>query len=109
MLGRSPFDLPPQAAILEIFGSPLSPRVNLTLSVHEDINECSVDKSVCAYRCRNLLGSYKCLCPPGQKLLADKRSCAGTIVYAHFMYMLRHCYLLLVPFCLIVSSICFVM
>ncbi|CAH1270966.1 HMCN1 [Branchiostoma lanceolatum] len=42
-----------------------------------DMDECQRQPRPCAYKCRNLPGSYKCLCPPGQKLLADRRSCAG--------------------------------
>ncbi|XP_078604169.1 hemicentin-1-like isoform X2 [Branchiostoma floridae x Branchiostoma japonicum] len=42
-----------------------------------DVDECQRQPRPCAYKCRNLPGSYKCLCPPGQKLLADRRSCAG--------------------------------
>ena len=33
--------------------------------------------SVCDYMCRNRPGSYECICPPGQRLLADRKTCAG--------------------------------
>lgn len=31
----------------------------------------------CAYQCFNTPGSFKCVCPPGQHLLGDGKSCAG--------------------------------
>lgn len=31
----------------------------------------------CAYQCRNVPGSFRCVCPPGTVLLGDGRSCAG--------------------------------
>ena len=45
---------------------------------HIDIDECSLDPSLCSYMCENVEGTYNCICPPGQKLLADQKSCAGT-------------------------------
>lgn len=41
-----------------------------------DINECLQLPTPCAYQCHNLQGSYRCLCPPGQILLRDDRTCA---------------------------------
>lgn len=31
----------------------------------------------CAFQCTNTPGSFKCICPPGQQLLGDGKSCAG--------------------------------
>lgn len=31
----------------------------------------------CAFRCTNTPGSFACVCPPGQLLLGDGKSCAG--------------------------------
>lgn len=31
----------------------------------------------CAFQCTNTPGSFKCICPPGQHLLGDGKSCAG--------------------------------
>ena len=31
----------------------------------------------CAFQCTNTPGSFKCVCPPGQQLLGDGKSCAG--------------------------------
>ncbi|XP_055516059.1 hemicentin-1-like [Leucoraja erinacea] len=39
-----------------------------------DINECQT-WNFCQHDCRNTAGSYKCLCPPGYRLLANGRSC----------------------------------
>lgn len=40
-----------------------------------DINECLQLPTPCVYQCQNLQGSYRCLCPPGQTLLRDGRTC----------------------------------
>lgn len=42
-----------------------------------DINECEQVPKPCAYQCANIPGSFKCICPPGQHLLGDGKSCAG--------------------------------
>ena len=42
-----------------------------------DIDECLQTPNPCAYQCRNVPGSFRCLCPPGTVLLGDGRSCAG--------------------------------
>lgn len=42
-----------------------------------DVDECQQQPKPCGYRCHNLVGSYKCVCPPGKQLLADAKSCAG--------------------------------
>ena len=42
-----------------------------------DINECEQVPIPCAYQCTNSPGSFKCICPPGQHLLGDGKSCAG--------------------------------
>ena len=44
------------------------------------VNECRNDPSLCTFMCRNLIGSYECVCPRGQMLLADRKTCAGTYV-----------------------------
>ena len=40
-----------------------------------DINECLQQPGTCAYQCQNLQGGYRCLCPPGQTLLRDGKTC----------------------------------
>ncbi|KAG5276279.1 hypothetical protein AALO_G00130100 [Alosa alosa] len=42
-----------------------------------DINECEAVPPPCAHRCANSPGSFRCVCPPGQHLLGDGKSCAG--------------------------------
>lgn len=42
-----------------------------------DVDECLQTPNPCAYQCRNVPGSFRCLCPPGTVLLGDSRSCAG--------------------------------
>ncbi|XP_069093155.1 hemicentin-2 isoform X1 [Pleurodeles waltl] len=39
-----------------------------------DIDECQL-RSPCQHECRNTEGSYRCLCPPGYRLLPNGRSC----------------------------------
>ncbi|VDM22646.1 unnamed protein product [Hydatigera taeniaeformis] len=42
-----------------------------------DIDECAMPAYVhgCAHGCRNLYGSYECICPSGYTLMSDKRTC----------------------------------
>ncbi|KAL4660770.1 hemicentin-1-like [Arapaima gigas] len=39
-----------------------------------DVDECQLRKP-CQHECRNVLGSYQCLCPPGYQLLPNGRTC----------------------------------
>ncbi|KAF2988518.1 hypothetical protein EK904_004866 [Melospiza melodia maxima] len=41
----------------------------------EDINECSLNPLLCAFRCINTFGSYECTCPSGYALREDRRMC----------------------------------
>ena len=43
----------------------------------EDLDECSEYGHGCAFRCHNVPGSYKCVCPYGYMLAPDKRHCIG--------------------------------
>uniref|UniRef100_A0A8C5I4Y5 Fibrillin-2-like n=1 Tax=Gouania willdenowi TaxID=441366 RepID=A0A8C5I4Y5_GOUWI len=43
----------------------------------EDINECSQNPLLCAFRCVNTFGSYECMCPAGYVLREDLRMCRG--------------------------------
>ena len=40
-----------------------------------DINECLELPRTCTFQCQNLQGSYRCLCPLGQTLLRDGKTC----------------------------------
>lgn len=40
-----------------------------------DINECAQSKPICSHNCKNLHGSYLCICPEGYKLGRDGRTC----------------------------------
>lgn len=42
-----------------------------------DINECSQNPLLCAFRCVNTFGSYECMCPAGYVLRDDQRMCRG--------------------------------
>ncbi len=42
-----------------------------------DINECSQNPLLCAFRCINTVGSYECRCPAGYVLREDRRMCKG--------------------------------
>ncbi|XP_075903122.1 hemicentin-1 [Nelusetta ayraudi] len=39
-----------------------------------DVDECQLRKP-CQHECRNTIGSFQCLCPPGYQLLPNGRSC----------------------------------
>lgn len=41
-----------------------------------DLNECQTLKQ-CQHECRNSLGSYRCLCPTGYRLLSNGKTCHG--------------------------------
>ncbi|NXK87177.1 FBLN7 protein, partial [Formicarius rufipectus] len=50
--------------------------------VCQDVDECQLYQSspqtrICLHDCLNLPGSYRCLCPPGYLLHADRNACEG--------------------------------
>ena len=49
--------------------------------IFPDINECVENPSVCSHQCRNVKGSYKCVCPRGYVLLEDGRTCSGVYCF----------------------------
>uniref|UniRef100_A0A3B1KAB9 EGF-like domain-containing protein n=1 Tax=Astyanax mexicanus TaxID=7994 RepID=A0A3B1KAB9_ASTMX len=55
------------------------------------IDECAQTPNPCAYKCRNVPGSFRCVCPPGTVLLGDGRSCAGLERGHIFTNSTRHC------------------
>lgn len=42
-----------------------------------DIDECLEDNHQCAFRCHNIIGSYKCTCPKGFTVASDGIHCEG--------------------------------
>lgn len=46
------------------------------LFLSSDIDECDTGHN-CERVCENLIGSYKCACPPGFELNADNTTCRG--------------------------------
>lgn len=41
-----------------------------------DVDECQLRRP-CQHECRNTVGSFHCLCPPGYQLLPNGRNCKG--------------------------------
>lgn len=65
-------------ACLKASGHDSHIRIYLSLlCFFSDVDECLQSPNPCAYQCRNVPGSFRCLCPPGTVLLGDGRSCAG--------------------------------
>lgn len=69
-----------------------SPAVCDMLPSVADINECSQNPLLCAFRCVNVVGSYECKCPTGYVLREDKRMCKGatTSWLTHTLSCLSH-------------------
>ena len=40
-----------------------------------DVDECAYDNGGCSDDCANTIGSYVCLCPPGQEIVNDGKTC----------------------------------
>ena len=53
------------------------PSQNVFVFGFTDVNECVDNYDLCAYRCVNTPGSYKCVCPRGFELAPNKRHCRG--------------------------------
>ena len=56
---------------------PLSiPSISMIYNfINKDIDECAEITGICAFRCKNLAGSYMCDCPRGYQVAADGRMC----------------------------------
>ena len=46
-----------------------------------DIDECSMDGSLCDQICENTFGSYECSCNPGYRYLMNSNICEGIMHY----------------------------
>ena len=47
------------------------------LSHCADVNECDTSANQCAFRCFNMPGTFRCICPMGYKVAADQIHCEG--------------------------------
>lgn len=54
-----------------------SPTQQTPLPASTDIDECSLNPLLCAFRCHNTEGSYTCSCPAGYTLREDGAMCRG--------------------------------
>ncbi|XP_063889709.1 multiple epidermal growth factor-like domains protein 6 [Scylla paramamosain] len=43
-----------------------------------DVNECEFHNGGCSHECANTVGSYRCLCGPGSRLMPDGRTCVAS-------------------------------
>ena len=43
----------------------------------EDVDECLGKSAGCSHSCRNTIGGFRCICPPGTFLGSDGRTCEG--------------------------------
>lgn len=41
-----------------------------------DIDECQ-NRDTCQHECKNTIGSYQCVCPPGYRLMLNGKTCQG--------------------------------
>lgn len=65
------------APLLEELLSRSAVLLTLPVSLSADINECSQNPLLCAFRCINTFGGYECTCPAGYVLRDDNRMCRG--------------------------------
>lgn len=43
-----------------------------------DVDECSTAANNCRYKCKNLIGSFACVCPDGYTKVGSKDECVDT-------------------------------
>ena len=49
--------------------------IHFSKNILLDVDECQMSKAGCDYRCQNTLGGFSCVCPAGQRLHIDGKSC----------------------------------
>jgi len=42
-----------------------------------DVDECREELHTCAFRCQNIVGSFRCTCPRGYQVSNDGKHCEG--------------------------------
>ena len=63
---------------------------NIDQHSFSDIDECDLKKDGCAHKCENTEGSFKCSCKSGFKLLDDKKTCKGKLIFFVIADTLKH-------------------
>ena len=58
-----------------------------------DVNECGGSLDVCAFRCLNIPGSFRCVCPMGYRVADDGIHCEGIIAYLRLINIISHLFL----------------
>lgn len=61
----------------------------ISLYFSSDINECNTVLNQCAFRCANIPGSFRCVCPMGYKVAADEIHCEGKHLFRDGNYFLK--------------------
>ena len=59
------------------------------LSLHADIDECTIMNGGCETHCTNSEGSYECSCTEGYALMPDLRTCSGDDTLDMFTHELK--------------------
>ena len=45
-----------------------------------DVDECREELDTCAFRCQNVVGTFRCTCPRGYQLSTDGKHCEGMTI-----------------------------
>jgi hypothetical protein len=57
-----------------------------------DIDECRTPANNCRYACKNLVGSFMCVCPEGFEQIGPGDVCKGMLHDVLILYTFRECY-----------------
>jgi len=55
-------------------------------NVLTDIDECRSPTNNCRHACKNLVGSFMCICPEGFEQIGLGDVCKGTRCFTHHLY-----------------------